>query len=162
MNMWRAVAVIIVLLLPAASLLQGSVGVHSEARLVHRCEDGCSGYDSIMERTLDLTQEGSVPADRVAVRVCSKEPMALALSIAAMNPFKVAKWMNDVYNYNSERVVFLRSEDCLGSNPTVAATELWAIPKGAALPASAESIISSQAHLQRLSWRKVRETTDWP
>lgn len=149
--MWRAVALIIILLLPAAALLPRTGGVQSEAKLVHRCEEGCSGYDSIMERTLDLTQEGVVPAVTIAVRVCSKEPMPLALSIAAMNPFKVAKWMNDVYNYPSEHVVFLRSEACLGSNLRVAATELWIVPKGAALPASVESIKSSQAHLETVS-----------
>lgn len=153
--MWRAVALIIVLLLPAATLLPRSKGVQSEAKLVHRCEDGCSGYDSIMERTLDLAKYGDVPADTVAVRVCSKEPMALALSIAAMSPFKVAKWMHDVYNYPSERVVFLRSKDCLGSNPRVAATELWAVPKGAALPTSVESIKSSQAHLETVGTKDL-------
>jgi hypothetical protein len=91
----------------------------------------------------------------LAMRVCTKEPMVLALSIAAMNPFKVAKWMHDVYNYPSERVVFLRSEDCLGSNPRVAATELWAVPTGAALPASVESIKSSQAHLETVGTKDL-------
>lgn len=153
--MWRAVLLTIVLLSPVAILLPRSRGVQSEAKLVHRCEEGCSGYDSIMERTLDLTQEGAVRAGTVAVRVCSKEPMPLALSIAAMNPFKVAKWMNDVYNYPSDRVVFLRSEDCLGSKSRVAATELWAVPKGAALPAFIESIRSSQAHLETVGTKTL-------
>jgi len=60
--------------------------------------------------------------------------MPLALSIAAMNPFIVARALNQGYNFSLERILFLRSEDCLGSDPAVAATELWAVPKGAALP----------------------------
>jgi hypothetical protein len=101
-----------------------------------------------MERTLDLTQDGSVTAETVAVRVCSKESMPVALSTAAMNPFSIAKWLNDVYNHPPERILFLRSEDCLGSNPKVAATELWTVPKGAALPASVESLKASQVRLE--------------
>lgn len=81
--------------------------------------------------------------------------MPLALSIAAMNPFAVARALNLGYNFALERILFLRSQDCLGSKSAVAPTELWAIPKGAALPTFAESIKSSHAQLEILGTKTL-------
>lgn len=90
-----------------------------------------------------------------AVRICSREPMPLALSTAAMNPFTIARALNQGYNFPHEHILFLRSEDCLGTHAAVAATELWAVPNGAALPTFVESIKSSQARLETVGTKTL-------
>jgi hypothetical protein len=126
----------------------GQGGNKPEAVQVRRYERAGSGFDAITEANYELTRIAGRPDDVAVVRVCSREPMPLALSSAAMNPFTVARALNQGYNFALERILFLRSEDCLGSDSAVAATELWAVPRGAALPTFVESIKSSQARLE--------------
>ena len=154
--MRKVLFLIIGLLLPSGVSL-GQVGKPAAVQ-VRRCERTGSGFDAITEANYELTRIAAKPDDVAVVRVCSREPMPLALSIAAMNPFTVARALNQGYNFALERILFLRSEDCLGPDSAVAATELWAVPKGAALPTFVESIKSNQAHLEtvgtKLSWRE--------
>ncbi len=149
----QGLAVLLGLLLCSATLLAQD-DTKTQAARVRRYERMGSGGDAIMEATVDLVHYTSQPIDAV-VRVCSNEPMPLALSIAAMNPFIVARALNQGYNFSLERILFLRSEDCLGSDPAVAATELWAVPKGAALPPFVESIKSSHTHLEILGTKDL-------
>ena len=130
------------LLFSSVSLGQGST--KPEAVRMRRYERNGSGFDEITEANYELTRRLDTTNDLAVVRICSREPMPLALSIAAMNPFTVARALNQGYNFAFERILFLRSENCLGSDTAVAATELWAVPKGAAPPAFVESIKSSQ------------------
>jgi len=143
--MRQALLIIGLLFSSSGSLGQGG---KPEAVQVRRYERTGSGFDAITEANYELTRIATKPDDVAVIRLCSREPMALALSIAAMNPFTVARALNQGYNFVLERILFLRSEDCLGSDSAVAATELWAVPKGAALPTSVESINASQARLQ--------------
>ncbi len=155
--MVKTLALTFGLLLSFSASLLGQSTANTKAERIRRYERMGSGGDAIMEATLDLTHSTSQPVDAV-VRVCSQEPLPLALSIAAMSPFKVARWMNDVYNYSPDRILFLRSEDCLGSDPKVAATELWAVPKGATLPAAVESVKSSQVRSEPIGADKNTAT----
>lgn len=116
-----------------------------EAKLIHRFERSSGDY-GLSEAVIDISMYAHELDGTAVVRVCSKEPLSVALLIAAANPFIVTERLSN--KYPPERVLFLRSEDCLGSYPEVAATELWAIPKGAALPSSAESIKSGQVRLE--------------
>ena len=134
-------------LLVSSDFSPGQIG-KPEGVQVRRYERGGSGFDAITEANYELTRRLDTSNDFAVVRICSKEPMPLALSVAVMNPFTVARALNQGYNFARERILFLRSEDCLGSDSSVAATELWAVPKGAALPAFVESIKSSQAQLE--------------
>ena len=85
----------------------------------------------------------------VAIRICSKSPMPLALSISAISPFTMLEYL-DHYGFSSERILVLRSEDCVNADPTITATEFWAIPNGATLPPFIESIKSCQAKLESI------------
>jgi len=141
------------LLFSSVSLGQGST--KPEAVRMRRYERNGSGFDEITEANYELTRRLDTSNDLAVVRICSRESMSLALSIAAMNPFTVARALNQGYNFSLERMLFLRSEDCLGSDPAVSATELWAVPKGAALPPFVESIKSSHAHLEILGTKDL-------
>lgn len=132
-----------------------SQGRKPEAVQVHRFERAGSGFDAITEANYELTRIATRSDDVAVIRVCSREPMPVALSIAAMNPFTVARALNQGYNFALERVLFLRSEDCLGSEAAVAATELWVAPKGAALPAFVDLIKSTQAHLETVGTKSL-------
>lgn len=83
-----------------------------------------------------------------AIRICSKDPMPLALNTAGASPFLMEHYLTDFYNYSRERILFLRSEDCLSSEPAPVITESWLVPKGAVLPSSIESVKSCQVSLE--------------
>lgn len=156
--MKQILALITGLLLSSSSLFLSQESVRPAAKLVHRYERAC-GYSCLQELAIDL---GGVHAnkndDTVAVRFCSKESLAVALSTAAASPEYVISILIGSYGYTRERILFLRSEDCLGSDMKVAATEFWAIPKGAALPASVESFKSSQVQIDFLEAKGMIES----
>ncbi len=156
-SMWKAMPVMIGLVI-SAGLLLGQGNTQPEAKLVKRCESGCSGSSSVMEATIDLLHYFGEPPDTVAIRVCTKEPMPVALSVAATDPIYLTRWLAQVHNYHSERVVFLRAENCIGNNPQVAATELWAIPKSAVLPASVESVRANLVQSESIGANKNTAT----
>jgi len=139
-----------VLSLSSGVLLSRQESIQPGAKLVHRYERRC-GHSCAQELAVDL---GGVyakkPDDIVVVRFCSKEALPLALSTSAAAYRYVISILTDSYGYTPERVLFLRSESCIGSVSAVTATEFWAIPQGAALPASVETVKSSQVRVDSL------------
>lgn len=123
-------------------------GQSAQSVLVHRYENGYSLH-SLEDNAAYLADSAGIHGV-VAVRLCSKESMPLALSIAAADPFVITASLRVDYDFTPERILFLRSEDCLGSNPMLAATELWAVPQGAAPPASIESVRFDQVRLESI------------
>lgn len=120
-----------------------------QAKLVHRYERRC-GYSCAQELAIDLGINAKKSDDVVAVRFCSKESLPLALSTSAAAYGYAISILTDSYGYTPERILFLRSEDCLGPEPAVTATEFWAISDGAAQPASVETVKSSQVRVDSL------------
>ena len=130
--------------------LQGQTRVSPEAVHVHRYEIGC-GSSCQQEAAIDLGNGyARNPTDIVAIRFCSREPMARAISMAAAYPDGVLWQLTEIYNFTPDRILFLRSEDCLGSNPSVAATEYWVVPQGAVFPSFVERIKSCQVKFDDL------------
>jgi hypothetical protein len=86
--------------------------------------------------------------DRVsaAIRLCSKKPLAVALATAAADPFLIANILG-AFGYPPDRIMFLRSEDCLSHDESKAATEVWIIPEKGRLPGNVDSFKSSQVKL---------------
>ena len=155
-NAMRQALFLIIGLLFFSGVLHGQGSTNPKAMQLRRYERSGSGFDEITEANYELSRRLDTSNDLTAIRVCSRESMPLALSIAAMNPFTVARALNQGYNFSLERILFLRSEDCLGSDSAVAATELWAVPKGAELPSFVESIKSSQAQLQIVGTKTLK------
>jgi len=143
----RKAVVVLGLFLYFTTLSLGQESKQPEAKLVRSPFAGGDVIHVIQEAALDLKEYASGADDMVAVRVCSKEPLPVALSIAAASPFIMLEYLEH-YGFSRERVLLLRSESCLGDNSAIAMTEFWAIPKGAVPPPSVESIKSSQAQLE--------------
>ncbi len=143
----RKAVVVLWLLLCFTALLLGQESKQREARLVRSPFAGGDVMHVIQEAALDLKEHASGAGDMAAIRLCSKEPMPVALSTAAASPFIMLEYLEH-HGFSRERVLLLRSEECLGANPAIAITEFWAIPKGATPPPSVESISSSQARLE--------------
>jgi hypothetical protein len=140
-------------LLSFTVLFAGQSGNRLEAKLVHRYERRC-GYSCAQELAIDLGGVyGKNPDDTVAVRFCSKEPLPVALSTSAADYAYVITILQGSYGYTPERILFLRAEDCIGSDKVIAATEFWVIPGGAARPASVELINSNQARIDPLGMK---------
>jgi hypothetical protein len=121
------------------------------AKLVHRYEQAC-GYSCLQELAISLGGvQATKPDDTIAVRFCSKESLPIALTTAAAAPEYLISILTGSYGYTPERILFLRSVDCPGTDSKVTATEFWVIPKGASLPPSVESIKSNQAQVETIS-----------
>ncbi|HMG72318.1 MAG TPA: hypothetical protein VK582_02365 [Pyrinomonadaceae bacterium] len=124
----------------------------SDAQRPQRTEryEGGAGDNEITEAAFRLTGLDPKQRERVAIRVCSKEPIVRALASAPANPFEIADRVSG-YAYLPEKVLFLRSAQCLSrKNPAITATEIWAIPEGAPLPGYEEILTSNQVKLVRL------------
>lgn len=146
----KLVAALTLALLSLGTSLSRQGSDRPEARLVHRYESRC-GYSCAQELAIDLGGVyGNHPSDTVAVRFCSKEPLPVALSTSAAAFAYVITILQGSYGYTSDRVFFLRAEDCAGADKAVTATEFWVVPSGAALPTSVETIRSNQARIDSL------------
>lgn len=123
------------------TLLPLQRSVRPQAELVHRFENG-AGDDATIEATLDLAERIRQSGDMAAIRLCTKDPLPLALFTNAISPtLMVARTLTGSASIlTPEQIFYLRSEDCLSSNDLAGAGELWFIPKGAALPPSIESV----------------------
>ncbi|HEV7903689.1 MAG TPA: hypothetical protein VGO96_07600 [Pyrinomonadaceae bacterium] len=137
---------------------QSDAGV--TARLFIRYEHGAAQHriaEDLLTLKLSVNSEARA---KVAIRVCSKEPMAFALATAGANPFLIADRLVNAYAYSPERVVFLRSEDCLSTdNASEPVTEIWAIPEGGSLPPQVEALGSNQVRLTPLGKEQVNRGT---
>ena len=120
-------------------------------KLVVRYENGEVLY-RLGEDVLSLTL--SVPPnerEKVAIRLCSKEPLAFALPTASASPFEIASALNNKFAYSQNHIIYLRSKDCVSTrNPTIPVTETWAIPESGPLPSYDEAVTASQVKLSSM------------
>jgi len=124
-----------------------------QPRLFKRYETGAS-YHRIMENVVTLT--GEVPkAERakIAIRVCSKQHLLVALATAKADPFRMAELLVGAYSYLPQEVIFVRSEDCLGKDPSI--VELWTLAKDSAFPNHLEARLSSRVTCTTLGKKPV-------
>lgn len=147
------VVLFLLLLLSTFGVFAQSDSEHA-ARLFKRYDPGAA-YNRVTEDVLTLSI--SVKAKeraQVAVRVCSKEPLPFALATAGADAFHIAELLTGGYGYTAERVIFLRSEDCLSAKgPLRAATEIWTMSEGASLPSHIEALKSKEVKLVSLGKR---------
>jgi hypothetical protein len=155
--MWRTTTLMLVLILSPGASFPRQAGIRPQAKLVHRYEERC-GYSCAQELAIDLGGEyGTHLDDTVVVRLCSKEPLPVALSTSAADYGYAISILQGSYLYTPERILLSRSEGCAGPNPSIAATEFWVIPKGAELPSSLESVEYSHLKMGSLGSRRTRE-----
>lgn len=147
--MRHLIALMIALILSSAVWLPGQENIQSGAKLVHRYERRC-GYSCAQELAVDLGINAKKSDHIVAVRFCSKDPLPLAMSTSTAAYSYAISILTDSYGYTPERILFFRSENCLGPEPGVTATEFWAISDGASQPPSVETFKSSQVRVDSL------------
>jgi hypothetical protein len=123
--------------------------IRPEAKLIRTFDRG-DYLHAVEEAAIGLTAFADKPqdGDTVAVRICSREPMPVALATASGRPFYLATVLANNYRYPREDIVFLRSESCPQYNPRIAITEYWAVPYNAELPSFVESVRSSQVNAE--------------
>jgi hypothetical protein len=109
-----------------------------------RYESGASYYQ-LTEDAFRIAGLKSSNRDVIAVRICSSEPLLLAMAKGLPTPFIIADAFVNRYAYVPEKVYFIRSDDCPSSKSSSApAVEVWAVPKGAALPPRVETLTFNQ------------------
>src|SRR6185369_14427076 len=114
LNARHNVGLFILLLLAAFGVFAQSDSEQT-ARCFKRYDPGAA-YNRVTEDVLTLSL--SVKAKErawIAVRVCSKEPIPFALATAGADPFHIAELLTGGYGYTADRVIFLRSENCLSA-----------------------------------------------
>lgn len=115
----------------------------TEAKLVRRYSNLIKGSYRLEEDSIDLADQGALEPDaRVAIRLCSQKPLLQALRRPFARPEFVVEYLTGIYRMPAERILFLRSADCMsraGRRAKRADVELWVIPPGAVLPAATEA-----------------------
>ena len=130
----------ILLLLPLVMIIAGPLCLGQQAVLFKRYDRG-GAVNTIIEDTFSLRIDVK-PEDKaiVGVRVCSKDPLPFGLVTASADPFFIAEHLVNTYAYTPERLVFLRSEDCVDKDASRGITEIWTLPQGASLPSHIEKV----------------------
>ncbi|HEY5883245.1 MAG TPA: hypothetical protein VIT88_01080 [Pyrinomonadaceae bacterium] len=141
--------IVISLILSFVALSHGQQKTKPEARMVRPPFEGGDALHAIQEVALDLKAHAAGIGDRVAIRVCSKEKMPVALLAATASPFLLREHLEH-HGLQSRLIFYLRSEDCLAQDPSTVVTEFWVAPYGADLPASVESIRSDYVQVQEV------------
>lgn len=126
-----------------------------QAVLFKRYERG-GWQNGIVEDTLTLKIDVK-PEQKfiVALRVCSKDPLPFALVTANADPFFIFEWLVNAYGYLPERLVYLRSDDCLGKEPSRGITEIWTLSQGASFPPYIEKVAFTDAQRVALGKKPV-------
>jgi hypothetical protein len=139
-HMWKYSTIILVLF--SSVTLFGQNSDKPEAKLIRVFTKGDFLHTN-NEAALDLREFTNGSEDKVAVRICSREPTPLALATASGRPFLLASNLTN-HGYSPENILFLRAKNCKQYSSLIAITEFWAIPKGAALPPAVDVLKSSQ------------------
>jgi hypothetical protein len=110
-------------------------------------------YSPLQEIYLDLEGSAGKPGDMIAMRICSGEPLPVAMFLAVVNPLgvgeRIAKeGMNGRVFFSQDRIMILRSPDCSVTHPPYVPLEFWGVPKGATLPPFVESAKLCQVLLE--------------
>lgn len=134
-----------------SAVLPKQEGTQQKARLAYRFEEKV-GRHRQDESLVSLADSIKERGHRFALRICSKEPLPEALATAALSPPSVVNFLVKTEGYDSERILLLRSEDCLSSNAATAATELWVLPPAPPLP-SVETFRACQVTLKPIPTR---------
>lgn len=114
----------------------------------------------LSEIHLDIEESAGKPEDMVAMRICSNEPLPVALFISVVNPAGIGQsFVEGVITgrlfFAPERVLILRSADCPVTHPPYVPVEFWGVPKGAALPSSVESLKLCQVKFEEVSTKET-------
>lgn len=147
---------ILLLLLGATALAQGEAQPQAipARRLVNR--EDVEHREFVDEIFRDLEASAGKPGDRVAMRICTKDPLPAALFTAIVNTLSVgealASGIRSPIAYSAERVMILRSPDCPITHPPYVPVEFWGVPRGAALPPAVESVRLCQIKVSGTSW----------
>ena len=127
----------------------------AQANLFKRYEHGAA-YNRVTEDVLTLTIAVK-PADRtkIAIRLCTKQPILFALATAPADPFRIAELLVGAYRFQPQQVIFVRSEDCLPKDGSRTPVEIWTLVENAALPQHVEALLSSQVRRSLLGKKPV-------
>jgi hypothetical protein len=145
--MKKQLVLALILILFSISSFPALQTTQPQAKLVRKAFKRGDFIAVAQEAALDLKAYANGSSDMVAIRVCSKSPLPLALTQSLISPLYMLSYLEH-YGFSQERILFLRSVDCLSDDPTITTTEFWAIPQGASLPPSVETIKSCQAKSQ--------------
>jgi hypothetical protein len=112
-------------------------------------------HHPLSEIHLDIEESAGKPGDMVAMRICTHEPLPIALFIGVVNPVGIGESfvqgaITGRLKFAPERVLILRSPDCPVTDAPYVPVEFWGVPRGAVLPSSVESIKLCQVKIEEV------------
>jgi hypothetical protein len=141
--MWKVLLLALWVTQLSPELLFGQEDVQQKAELAFRFVDKVGRY-RLDESLVSVADSIKQPGARFALRICSKKSLPESIAIAAASPLSAYHFLVEAEGYDPERILLLRSEDCLSRRAANAATELWIVPQGATPPSSVESFKGCQ------------------
>lgn len=116
-------------------------------------------HHELTEIRLDIEESAGKPGDMVAMRICSKEPLAVSMFTSVVSPLGVGEGFVRGFNirvsFAPEHVLILRSPQCPVTQAPYVPIEFWGVPKGAALPAAVESLKLCQVTYEAVGSREA-------
>jgi hypothetical protein len=125
-------------------LAQSGPALMSERRLQGPCDDCLHG---VQEGFLDI-RDIAGPNGRAVFRICSKEPLVVAVAVATRDPVQLAGYLLEDYpQFSADRIFIARQATCPRPFAAYTPLEMWGVPPGASLPAADEQVSLTQLHL---------------
>ena len=116
-------------------------------------------YSPLSEIYLDLAASAGKPGDMVALRICSPDPLPVAIVEAVVDPVSIgvdlASGAHAGLKYSNDHVFILRSPNCQITHPPYIPVEFWGVPRGAALPPASELAKLCQIKVSGTDWFDV-------
>jgi hypothetical protein len=116
-------------------------------------------YSPLSEIYLDLAASAGKPGDMIAMRICSPDPLPVAIVLAVVDPVGIgtdlADGAHDGLQYSHDHVFVLRSPNCPITHPPYVPVEFWGVPRGAALPPASEVVKLCQIKISGTNWFDV-------
>lgn len=114
-------------------------------------------YHSLQEIFIDLKVSAGNKGDMAAMRICSRDPLPVAIFTAVVNPLSVGERLThdegSGLSFSKDRVMLLRSPDCPITDPPYVPLEFWGVPQGAALPEHAEAAKLCQVRVEGFGYQ---------
>jgi hypothetical protein len=116
-------------------------------------------YSPLSEIYLDLAASAGKPGDMIALRICSPDPLPVAIVEAVVDPVSIgddlASGAHEGLKYSHDHVFILRSPTCQITHPPYIPVEFWGVPRGAGLPPASEVARLCQINVSRTNWFDV-------
>ena len=128
--------------------------IQSGRTLLGPCDDCVA---SAQEGLLDVRDIAGGEGGVAVFRICSSEPLPVAIVVATQNPVGLGRALLEYYpQFTPDRILIQRSTSCRTYYPHFTPVEMWGVPSGASLPPAEEQARLSQFEIEQFNAEGTR------